>query len=213
MTTWRGFQGRRGLRAGPFTMVELIVVLVIMAVLLRLAVPVFDKMVMGSNVDIGARLVASQLRLARQYAITKREYVAVMLPEKTFDSTDSIAGSKEYRASSIRTCICDSSGEFDRYINGTQWHFLPKGIYIDSYEDELFSTVTSVKFPNYDNSDTVAAIRAFIFKPTGSLTQINLGTLGVEEMILIGTSLEPKDGGANKVELKVNWLTGRVEEP
>ena len=69
-----------------FSMIEIMLVLVIVSILLIIAMPAFNKLVLGSNVDGGARLVLSQIRLARQYAITNRVRIAVLLPAKDDDS-------------------------------------------------------------------------------------------------------------------------------
>ena len=192
-------------------MIEIMLVLVIVSILLIIAMPAFNKLVLGSNVDGGARLVLSQIRLARQYAITNRVRVAVLLPAKDFPSDGTATGSTRYKASSVRACIVDSSKNFVEYVAKTQWAFLPMSVYIDDITNA--AEVDGVKFPELTSSDTANNVRSIIFLPSGSVEGgTDVGPIEIEEMILSGSSLQTKDAGSNKVSVTINWLTGRVIE-
>jgi type II secretory pathway pseudopilin PulG len=203
-----------------FSLMEIMVVLVIAGIMLTLTFPVFEKLLFGSNVDSGSRQVASQLRLARQYAITNRKRVAILMPQVDFDSGGTVEGSIRYRASALRTCIVSSTGEFQQYVSGTKWTLLPQGVYftIDDNlnagdgDDAYSTTVSNVAFPE-DGSSDIFDVRAITFLPSGSVVgSTTIGYIEIEEMILAGSTLQVKQGGANKVAYKLNWLTGRVEE-
>ena len=192
-------------------MIEIMLVLVIVSILLIIAMPAFNKLVLGSNVDGGARLVLSQIRLARQYAITNRVRVAVLLPAKDFPSDGTATGATRYKASSVRACIVDSSKNFVEYVAKTQWAFLPMSVYIDDITNA--AEVDGVKFPELTSSDTANNVRSIIFLPSGSVEGgTDVGPIEIEEMILSGSSLQTKDAGSNKVSVTINWLTGRVIE-
>ncbi len=194
-----------------FSLIEIMLVLVIVSILLIIAMPAFNKLVLGSNVDGGARLVLSQIRLARQYAITNRVRVAVLLPAKDFPSSGTAAGSTRYKASSVRSCIVDSSKNFVEYVGKTQWAFLPKSVYIDDIANA--DAVKLVNFPEKTSADVADNVRAIIFLPSGSVEGgTDVGPIEIEEMILSGSNLQAKDDGSNKVSVTINWLTGRVLE-
>ena len=63
-----------------FTLVELLVVVAIMGVIIAVGLPAFEKLTIGSGVDAAARQLSAQLRLARQYAISNRCKVAIVMP-------------------------------------------------------------------------------------------------------------------------------------
>ncbi len=188
-------------------MIEIMLVLVIVSILLIISMPAFNKLVLGSNVDGGARLVLSQIRLARQYAITNRVRIAVLLPAKDFTAT----GSTRYKASSVRSCIVDSGKNFVEYVGKTQWAFLPQSVYIDDIVNA--DAVNGVEFPETGSGETADNVRSIIFLPSGSVEGgTDVGPIEIEEMILSGSSLQTKDAGSNKVSVTINWLTGRVTE-
>ena len=196
-----------------FSMIEIMLVLVIVSILLIIAMPAFNKLVLGSNVDGGARLVLSQIRLARQYAITNRVRVAVLLPAKGFSSDAGVPVdvAKRYKASSVRSCIVDSSKTFVEYVAKTQWAFLPQSVYIDDITNA--NAVNGVKFPELTSPYSTSGVRSIIFLPSGSVEGgTDVGPIEIEEMILSGSSLQTKDAGSNKVSVTINWLTGRVIE-
>ena len=66
-------------RSVPFTLVELLTVMLIVGILLAVTVPAIVRLSSGSSVEAASRMVGSQLRLARQEAITKRKNDAVLL--------------------------------------------------------------------------------------------------------------------------------------
>ena len=192
-------------------MIEIMLVLVIVSILLIIAMPAFNKLVLGSNVDGGARLVLSQIRLARQYAITKRVRVAVLLPAKDFPSDGTATDSTRYKASSVRSCIGDSNNGFLEYVGKTQWAFLPQSVYIDDITNA--DEVDNVNFPEGGSAEVVNDVRSIIFLPSGSVEGgLDVGPIEIEEMILSGSSLQTKNDGSNKVSVTINWLTGRVTE-
>ena len=63
-----------------FTLVEMMVVVVIIAIVVGISIPAFQKMGSGSSVRAGTRVLAAQIRLTRQFAISQRRTVALLVP-------------------------------------------------------------------------------------------------------------------------------------
>ncbi|HPY89817.1 MAG: prepilin-type N-terminal cleavage/methylation domain-containing protein [Lentisphaerae bacterium] len=124
-----------------FTLVELMVVIVIIAVILGITAPAFRKLATGSAVDSAARMVSSQLSLARAEAISRRQHVAVIMPGADFVQ-DAANDTNIYRYQSFRAAIVEASatvGEytFVQWIEGTDWTFLPTGALIIEADDDV----------------------------------------------------------------------------
>jgi len=70
---------RSNRQAGAFSLVELLVVIAIMALLATLTVPAFQSITLGSSLARGGQIVADQLALARQMAVSRNSQVQVRL--------------------------------------------------------------------------------------------------------------------------------------
>lgn len=124
-----------------FTMVELMVVIVIASIILAFSVPAFQKLAVGSGVDAAARMLSSQLSLARAEAISRRQYIAVIMPGQHFNKdTDD---ENIYRYQSFRAAIVTHSGgtyTFEKWVEGTEWSFLPTGTVIAEADDDAYTS-------------------------------------------------------------------------
>ncbi len=118
-------------RRHPFTLVELMTVIVIAAIVLGFSVPAFRKIMNGNSVDAGSRMVSSQLMLCRGEAVSKRRYVALLLPADNFkadDDDDNIYAYSSLRAAFVKPDTSSSNKFlFDEWVPGTAWAFLPTG--------------------------------------------------------------------------------------
>ncbi len=131
-----------------FTLVELLVVMAIMAMLLYIATPAFEKMAKGGGVELAARNTYNYLSLARNYAITNRQYVAVLFPMKGDTDYPASGVPSDYYNRSYRACIvrdADTGSDYDwrfvRWIPGETWQFLPTGtLFLDVGNDSYPST-------------------------------------------------------------------------
>ncbi|OMH28403.1 GspH/FimT family pseudopilin [Motiliproteus sp. MSK22-1] len=65
--------------SGGFTLIELMVVLAIVAILLLVATPNYDSMIIGSKVDKARYALASSLAFARTEAVKRGETVSLCL--------------------------------------------------------------------------------------------------------------------------------------
>ena len=191
----------------PFTLIELMVVIGIMIIILSLSAPAFRKLAMGSSVDIAARMVSSQLMLARAEAISRREYIAVVMPDSSFSKDTNDVSNYSYTA--FRSAIVEKSGtdyKFKEWVPGTNWSFLPVGAIIRDVSDSTPSIITynstsgkyerdasvnsfstgggfaSIKEDSSGDlmngvNNTSNTIRCIIFKPNGRTTQSSFITI------------------------------------
>ncbi len=134
------YAGARSAGAHAFMLIEMLVVLVIVALIMGIAMPALTKLTSSGGVDSAARMVAAQLRLARQHAVTRRKRVAVLFPSIDIENTGA-AGSYQtgswssdqkqwiqpYLNTSMRACYVDSSNQFLSWVSGTKWERLPVG--------------------------------------------------------------------------------------
>jgi hypothetical protein len=137
-----------------FTLIEIVTVLGLMAILLFIALPAFEKLAKGHGVELAARNLTSKLGQARGYAITSREYVALLMP--TADTTNAsgslvlpdhaFKGYKLCVVSSVPTSSTRTSTlgipptpvtttvntfTFKRWLPSEKWEFLPNGTSIN----------------------------------------------------------------------------------
>ncbi len=211
----------------PFTLIEMLVVLGITGILLALAIPAFEKLVLGQGVNGAATMVSSQLRLARAYAIASRQRVAVLLP-----GADAIAGTPTVgtpttlKYKSLAFCTVDANNNFGAPVPNTKIEYLPTGAviaevninttYQGSDVDVLALstdiTVKDVKWSTFGFATTsIRNCRGIVLKPTGALALASTVPwyIRVVEGEPNGTALVIRNA-ANQLTLEVNPYTGRA---
>jgi len=104
-----------------FSLIELLLVMVISAIMLGIVIPTFHKLTKGVNVEMAARQFGSQLKAVREYAITNRVYVALIMEPINGTSFLPVG----YRLLAYRPCIVNSSNVFQEWVEGERWEFLP----------------------------------------------------------------------------------------
>ncbi len=205
----------------PFTLIEILTVVTITIMLMMLAMPAFEKMTIGTGVDAAARAVGAQIRLARQYAITNREYVAVLLPGAAGSATE--LEDKEYSA--FRCCVVDSNRVFQDWIPNTKWEFIPAGAIVAEVDsdketintgytpaDGTYTTVTAID-EDGDSITDYSGVRAIVFAPSGKISGV--GVVGMFVTIIEGAVPSPNSAPIirnieNHNFLHVDYYTGRV---
>ena len=205
-------------RSVPFTLIELLTVMLIVGILLAVTVPVLVKITSGSSVEAASRMIGSQLRLARQEAISKRKTIAVLFPTVNSSTGDATA------YVGFRPCIVTraTSGTPDyvwqEWVPNAAWSFAPVGAVIAEV-DQDGTPATGVPSPPVDNTFTTvgsvpgfaADTRAIVFKSSGQVggSLQRIVTL-VEGALPTGAAAPLIKNGKNWIDITVNQYTGRV---
>lgn len=211
-----------------FTLVEILVVLGLMAILLFIALPAFEKLAKGSGVELAARNLTSKLGMARGYAITTRQYVAVLMPT----ATTSPKLPNDYIFKGYKLCVVSGTTSpftFKRWLPSENWEFLPNGTAInhinnnphavgsdsnstalsDGWTTALLEVVNGVDFSEITGYTTVSTVRAIVFRPTGKMAVNANRYVAVSESTYSGTDLIATNK-KNWIDITIDQFTGRV---
>lgn len=213
-----------------FTLIEILTVLGLMAILLFIALPAFEKLAKGHGVELAARNLTSKLGQARGYAITSREYVALLMPTASTSPILPDHAFKGYKlcvVSSPPTGTSPTVFTFKRWLPSEKWEFLPNGTAIADIRSGTHASISSdsnnwgtafageevdgvnlseISSPTYD---TVNDIRAIVFKPTGKMAVTLDRYVAVSESTYNGTALTPTNK-KNWIDITIDQFTGRV---
>lgn len=202
-----------------FSIIELLVVMTVMTILLGIMIPALDRLAIGSGVDGAAQAIGSQLRLVRQYAISNRERVALLMPSDDHSNETSYGENimPERRWTAYRACIVNRSDEFVDWLPNSEWKYLPAGAAIAE-----ISMSNSFSEPPADNADTIDGIdenddgsidynnvRAIVFAPTGRLAGSTTLKVHIVEGFPAEDSLVYRNTD-NYRTLEVDTYTGRT---
>lgn len=222
-----------------FTLIELLVVVAIMGVIIAVGLPAFEKLTIGSGVDAAVRQVSAQLRLARQYAISNRCKVALIMPTKE------VAGNARWAC--FRPAVVSgpaSPFKFERWVDGTAWTFLPVGSSIMEADDDVgiqsggsYAVLgddvhqkvgvasNEVDLDKIGGDTGVTGVRAVVFTSTGRLAGTSTPPLYVTIGEAINNGAKNTDGNwiirnpanaaknksaANQLTITINPYTGRT---
>jgi type II secretory pathway pseudopilin PulG len=180
-----------------FSLIELLLVMVISAIMLGIVIPTFHKVTKGVSVEMAARQLGAQLKAVREYAITNREYVALIMNDTLLPVG--------YKTTAYRPCIVNSSYEFQEWVYGERWEFLPEGSQIETMSG-FNPDITGVSDTSIGlASSTISDIP--VFSPTGKCE----GVSGSGATVIISdvTGIDTADK-KNKVTITVAGYTGRV---
>ena len=196
-------------RRRVFTLVEMMVVVVIVVIVMGVSIPAFMKLTSGSSVRGGVRLLAAQVRLTRQFAISQRRTVALLMPgEITEGGANKLPDDLSYVA--MKPAIVeDNSGnyEFVAWVDGSKWLHVPRGAVIAEVDgDQGVANGSSynvtapvengeclVTVPFYQLGDLYEPLeslsgnatirRAIVFSPTGRVKGLTEANLTVAQLI------------------------------
>jgi prepilin-type N-terminal cleavage/methylation domain-containing protein len=181
-----------------FTLVEMMVVLVIAAIVMAIAIPSFVKMTAGSSVRTGTRLLAAQIRLTRQYAISQRRTVALVIPGNEVTGVTDELCYVAMKPAIVEPTATANQFTFVEWVEGSKWLHVPRGAVIAEADDDIgiadasgflpapqddtFSVVVGLAPDDPELADlcegltnsTAVELRALVFSPTGRV----LGTGG-----------------------------------
>jgi Tfp pilus assembly protein FimT len=183
-----------------FSLVELAVVFIIIAIIAGFSLTAFVKMTKGKSVENSAIIIGSMLKAVRAYAITNNCYAALIFP------TDQNINS-DYLYRSYRACKVTSSNVFDCWIQDEKWEFLPRGAAISNITNS--KTVTGVNFYNIVGSINITdSALAIVFKPTGDIDG-STQQLTISEATYSNGSLVVTNS-SNSATITVDQYTGRI---
>ena len=203
-----------------YTLLEILMVISIMALLMAITMPAFNDMMKGQGVESAARNICQRLKLARSYAISNREYVAVLFPDENFTaSATGKVNANKYKQQAMRACLVNSDMTFKRWIPGETWSFLPTGTAIweidgskgfNNKKIEASDTepITGVKVIKDDNALASVSIPAIVFKSNGATTKSAQILIG--EGVFSGTAIQKTNADDTGVNIEINQFTGRV---
>jgi type II secretory pathway pseudopilin PulG len=182
-----------------FSLVELLLVMVITMILLGIVIPTFHKITKGVSVEMGVRQLGAQLKAVREYAITNREYVALIM--EPADVSAVLPGG--YANVAYRPCIVDSNYNFKEWVYGERWEFLPDTTQIKSMSGFTVDVV------GVDCSDieggTVQMDNVPVFSSTGKCEGVSASSATLTVGETVGTS-----DTVNTLNITVAAFTGRV---
>ncbi len=192
---------RRGHGYRGFTLVEMMVVVILIAILMMVAIPVFQGANRGGRTRTAIFQINSTVSLARQLAITRRQNIHILFP-------DSEAPYDEETISMAYTSYA-LYGERDGYLS--EWRELPPGVVFENEIDPRFpnemqakniflQTATyekPVRFPR--DTDPTNSILALTYRRDGSLLHAGINPKGIYiregwiETPLGATTLDPDE--------------------
>ena len=173
-----------------FTLIELLVVVAIIGVLFVVAMPVFEN-AGRKDPARAAYQVMTTIRLARQHAINKRQFTAVVFPVRAHKG-----GTISYAADDLDKCLRayavlavtnrldgllrkEQTPDIMDFVYVSDWKYLPPGIY---FEDVKLATQTILmptnvhsqfSYPLRPYSPTPAVPMAMMmFKPNGRVYKL-----------------------------------------
>jgi hypothetical protein len=177
-----------------YTMVELLLVIAVVAMLMGLGVQGLRTVIRGTGVAGGIRSVGNKLTLARTFAISSRQQIAVVFPglikggaadletpeimEHSLPSNDTLR--KKYLFRCFRACIVEwddtvspNKYKFVRWCKGSDWVFTPGGTcgnFVDSAPGVVYMESSKV-VADFDPQQMVKDIYmpAVVFGPSGGV--------------------------------------------
>lgn len=192
----------------PFTLIEIMTVIVIAAILFGIGIPAFTTMIQGSSMTAAIRQLSAKIQAARAYAVTHRCKVALLLVE-----TES--GNLDYRYSAYRVCVVDSSNAFQEWIEDENWKTLPKGVLrAKILESDKFESIT-IDISSLGGSNSVS-VYALVFKDNGQLTKASPKIRLIQGRYVGGTkpvafTERTGDGKIINHPIEVNQYSGKVK--
>ncbi|OGV52903.1 MAG: hypothetical protein A2X45_17435 [Lentisphaerae bacterium GWF2_50_93] len=189
------------------------------------SLPAFEKILVGTGVDLAARNTTSRLGMARNYAISTRKCIALLMPTSGLPD--------QYCYGANRMCIVNSNGTYDsgtlvttytfqRWVQSENWEFTNPGSVIIDVDNIAGCSGTALVHEQVDGvkcSDieagyaTVNNVRAIIFKPSG---KIACDTLSYSDrFVTVGEGAYSAGAliwknRSNVIDVKIEKYTGRV---
>lgn len=183
-----------------FSLIELLIVIVIMAIMVALSVPAMNSIAQGSGVNRAGQTVGDMIILGRQEAVAKNRDVEirfVRVPASQNDGTEGLTALQLW-------VLTDTSAKPVSRIGR-----LPQGVAISSNSmlSPLLgaegSTAKSTNFGGLGNCSYVS----FKIRANGSLSS---SVTMSNNFLTVGLVSDTKIPPANHYSIRVNPITGRV---
>ncbi len=181
-----------------FTLIELLLVMSLVGILSSFVLPSIISISHGANLNAAGQMVADQLALARQEAVSKNRDMEV----RFYRLAD--GGAASWRA--LQLLRIEQSGTGAITVASSRLCTLPKGIEI---ADDTLSPLIS----SSSRSGTAAlpaqgsvAYRAFRFRADGSLE----ATAGNHHYLTLVSAADSANPPANYYTIQISPLTGKV---
>ncbi len=214
-----------------FTLLELMVVLVLASMLMLIALPAFESIISGNAVKASSSHVGSLIQLGRQYAISQRRPVAIVMPG---DEGTSIPEEHKFRVVRLAYIEKTSSGTYDfvDWVPASKWLYMPVGALIMEVDQDI-GIQDNVTYSNnpmdngattIDKVDLSAAlggnasidnVRCIIFASTGRIIgnglHVTIGEAAFANgywIIKRAADTPTNISSANQVNLELNRFTG-----
>jgi Tfp pilus assembly major pilin PilA len=222
------------MRTRRFTLIELMVVIGIALLLVGLAATAYTRIAASQQVDASTATLSGALMEARQLAVSRRKYVAVLMPG-TEGSTPAPKAYACYRpAFVLRIDGTPVTYTFDAWPEGSKWEFTgnacsimeaddvvgieDNGTYQSTPKDNTYTTVGSVDLRGVGGTNPASGVRAVIFAPSGRAAQEYYVTVGQANYLggrwLVQKVADPlltkNHSCANQLTLKINRFSGAV---
>ncbi len=215
---------RRATLQRAFSLAEMLMVLLLVAILMAVSLPAFTVLLKGSGVSVGARTIAAKMNGARSYALSQRCYVALVFPHKSDSDVPNSLKNLAFRPAVVVPVSGQNYFSFSKWVPGENWQQMPRATFFSGpkiatgdIEPEKIVNGRAVKncvFTNASGSDFSADVaNCLVFSPGGflsggseSATPFALGVWegGVEGGIARTTSK------SNTLAIVVNQFTGRA---
>jgi len=192
-------------RLAGFTLVELLLVIVIMALMIGLAVPAMNSLGRANAVSSGSSQLANDLSLARAKAIASRSRVRVIFAEN--DNTNANVQAKTSYAMLLwtnRTADIPAN-----WIYLDRWRHLPLGAYFITNSSFAPIPAASIPFPTNGGSAS-SAMPCIEFKSTGAPTSSGNIDFAIQEGTVVDGVVRSVKA-ANTLTNRVHAITGKVK--
>jgi len=140
-----------------FSLIELLVVIAIMAIIIAMAIPAYNSITRGSAVSSGITQFTASVAAARQRAVTKRSYTAIVF---SYDNGSGVYTTNETAQYAVSYTTMARITNSWYYVD--QWRHLPKGAFFSTVP----SSTVDMPFPT-NGGAIITGIPAIVFKTWG----------------------------------------------